>query len=165
MFPFSWARPVLSAMCVTPSYQPMTEAHTCTAAQLATVPLRSLLFWWVTLRINNHNAPAEKEEKRHAGGGGLIGSDDVIFKLHAFHISWFSFKSVKVETPQKKKKKEKKKKSLSNVHCSHIWAQQSQVTSVIPSLWRHRWSSVAAPRRDTLPGGWMRCSWGVLSKA
>lgn len=42
----------------------------------------------------------------------MIGSDDVIFKLHAFHISWFSFKSVKVETPQKKKKKEKKKEPL-----------------------------------------------------
>lgn len=28
----------------------------------------------------------------------LIGNDDVIFKLHAFRISWFSFQSVREET-------------------------------------------------------------------
>lgn len=55
------------------------------------------------------------KKRRERDGEREIGNGDVIFKSHAFHISWFSFMSARGETHEAN--------SSPNVHLSHIWAR------------------------------------------
>lgn len=80
---------------------------------------------------NKQSQRCAAEEGEREGRERLIGSD-VIFKLHAFYVSWISFKLARGETHTKK--------SPPNVRCSHIWAQRRQVTPVILTGKTRMWS-------------------------